>query len=211
MIPASYTTLTAAIFVVGGLMTCFGGYRLFRFVLGLYGFMAGAILASSAFGSGNPWTLIMAIVVGGLVGAIVMVVAYFVAVGLVGAALAATLLNLGWRVVGGEPPTLVVIIGCVIGAGVALRAGRYVVVGQYTDVGDTAINPHRHINRRHAEIAGCWGYEFTHLYRSLALMAKHRERFRWRELVTREYGLEEAGKALTDMEGLRVVKAVIRA
>ena len=26
--------------------------------------------------------------------------------------------------------------------------GRYVVVGQYTDAGDVAINPHRHVNRR---------------------------------------------------------------
>ncbi|MGH9366078.1 MAG: zinc-binding dehydrogenase [Thermoanaerobaculia bacterium] len=89
-------------------------------------------------------------------------------------------------------------------------AGRYVVVGQYTDAGEIAINPHRHINRRHATVVGCWGYEFTHLYRSLELMARHRERFRWRELVTREYPLEEAGQALADMEGLGVVKAVIR-
>jgi len=128
MIPAPYTQLTAVIFAVGGLLTCFAGYRLFRFVLGLYGFLAGAILASSAYGTGNTWTLIMAILVGGVVGAIVMVVAYFVAVGLVGAALAATLLNLGWRLIGGQPPTLVVIVVCVIGAVIALRAVRYVVV-----------------------------------------------------------------------------------
>ena len=42
------------------------------------------------------------------------------------------------------------------------------------------------------------------------MMAKHRERFRWRELITREYGLAEAGQALQDMEELRVVKALIR-
>jgi L-iditol 2-dehydrogenase len=89
-------------------------------------------------------------------------------------------------------------------------AGRYVVVGQYTDSGDVSINPHRHVNRRHAEILGCWGYEFTHLYRAIALMAKHRERFRWRDLVTRSYSLREAGQALSDMERLAVVKAVIR-
>jgi L-iditol 2-dehydrogenase len=88
--------------------------------------------------------------------------------------------------------------------------GRYVVVGQYTDAGDVAINPHRHVNRRHATILGCWGYEFTHLHRSLALMARHRKRFRWRDLVTREYTLAEAGQALADMEGLAVVKAVLR-
>ena len=75
-------------------------------------------------------------------------------------------------------------------------AGRYVVVGQYTDGGDVTINPHRHVNRKHADIRGCWGYEFSHLHRALAMMGKHRERFRWRDLVTREYALEEAGQAL---------------
>ena len=56
----------------------------------------------------------------------------------------------------------------------------------------------------------CWGYEYTHLYRSLAMMARHRDRFRWRDLVTREYGLGEAAQALADMERLAVVKALIR-
>ncbi len=88
--------------------------------------------------------------------------------------------------------------------------GRYVVVGQYTDSGDATLNPHRHINRRHATILGCWGYEFSHLHRSLSMMAKHTARFRWRELVTREYPLEKAGEALADMEALSVVKALIR-
>jgi threonine dehydrogenase-like Zn-dependent dehydrogenase len=89
-------------------------------------------------------------------------------------------------------------------------AGRYVVVGQYTDAGDVTLNPHRHINRRHATILGCWGYEFTHLHRALQLMARHNARFRWRDLITREYRLEEAGQALEDMERLAVVKAIIR-
>ena len=89
-------------------------------------------------------------------------------------------------------------------------AGRYVVVGQYTDGGDAALNPHRHVNRRHATILGCWGYEFSHLHRALAMMAQARSRFRWRELVTREYPLAQAQEALEDMERLRVVKALIR-
>jgi threonine dehydrogenase-like Zn-dependent dehydrogenase len=89
-------------------------------------------------------------------------------------------------------------------------AGRCVVVGQYTDSGDATINPHRHINRRHATILGCWGFEFTHLYRAVQLMARHNSRFRWRDLISREYALEEAGQALEDMERLAVVKAVIR-
>ena len=89
-------------------------------------------------------------------------------------------------------------------------AGRSVIVGQYTDAGDVTLNPHRHINRKHATILGCWGYEFTHLHRALQLMARHNARFRWRDLVTREYRLDEAARALEDMEHLAVVKAVIR-
>lgn len=89
-------------------------------------------------------------------------------------------------------------------------AGRYVVVGQYTDAGDAVVNPHRHINRKHATILGCWGFEFTHFHRSLQMMAKHRARFLWRDLVTREYSLGEASQALADMEKFSVVKALIR-
>jgi L-iditol 2-dehydrogenase len=88
-------------------------------------------------------------------------------------------------------------------------AGRYVVVGQYTDAGDVALNPHTHINRRHVAVFGCWGYEYTHLFRALGLMARHRDRFRWHELITRRYGLADAGRALQDMERLEVVKALI--
>ena len=89
-------------------------------------------------------------------------------------------------------------------------AGRYVVVGQYTDAGDVTFNPHRHVNRRHATLLGCWGYEYTHLHRSLLMMARHRERFSWSRLVSREYPLAEASRALADMEALAVVKALIR-
>lgn len=89
-------------------------------------------------------------------------------------------------------------------------AGRYVMVGQYTDAGDVAINPHAHINRRHATILGCWGYEFTHLHRALALLARHGRRIDWRRMATREYPLEQVGDALAAMERMEVVKAVVR-
>lgn len=89
-------------------------------------------------------------------------------------------------------------------------SGRCVVVGQYTDGGDAVLNPHRHINRKHATILGCWGYEFTHLHRALAMMGRHNDRFRWRSLITREYALADAGRALEDMETLSVVKAILR-
>jgi hypothetical protein len=116
------------IFVVGGLLTCFAGYRLFRFVLGFFGFLAGAVVVSSLVDPGSTFAMVVAALVGGVLGSVVMVLAYFVSVGLVGAGLAAILLTAGWRVVGGEPPTLVVVIVCVVGAILALRAVRYVVI-----------------------------------------------------------------------------------
>jgi len=88
--------------------------------------------------------------------------------------------------------------------------GRYVVVGQYTDAGEVLLNPHVHVNRRHAAVLGCWGFEYTHLHRGLALMARHRDRFRWRELISREYRLADAGRALADMAARTVIKAAIR-
>jgi hypothetical protein len=128
MIPAPYTTAAAVIFLIGGLVTCFAGFRLFRIVLAIYGFYLGAMIASGMTDPGNTWSVAMYGLVGGIAGAILMVVAYFVGVGLVGAGLAALLLNFTWRFIGGDPPTLILIIACVIGAIVALNIVRYVVI-----------------------------------------------------------------------------------
>lgn len=40
------------------------------------------------------------------------------------------------------------------------EGGTYVVVGQYTDNGDVALNPHHQINRKHVTMKGCWGSDF---------------------------------------------------
>jgi hypothetical protein len=128
MLPASYATPAAVVLAIGGFLACFAGFRLFRFVLGLYGFILGAFVTTSMMGTQHLWALIVAAIVGGLVGAVLMIAAYFVGVGLIGAGLAALALNLIWRIVGGEPPTLVLVIVCVVGALAALSVVRYVVI-----------------------------------------------------------------------------------
>ncbi|MBP1633131.1 MAG: Threonine dehydrogenase and related Zn-dependent dehydrogenase, partial [Acidobacteria bacterium] len=74
--------------------------------------------------------------------------------------------------------------------------GRVIVAGQYTDHGDVPLNPHRQINRKHVEIKGCWGSDYSHFHRAVALAAQHQDRVPWRELAGRTYSLEEAGEAL---------------
>ena len=88
-------------------------------------------------------------------------------------------------------------------------AGRYVIVGQYTDVGDIRMNPHLDINRKHLEVRGSWGSDFSHFWRGLRILAKHGERYQWERFISRRYALEEANQALDDVEHYRTVKALI--
>jgi L-iditol 2-dehydrogenase len=88
-------------------------------------------------------------------------------------------------------------------------AGRYVIVGQYTDHGDVPLNPHAHINRKHLEIRGCWGSDFSHVYRAMEILARFGARIKWESLISKRYGLEEVGQALADVEAGCVVKAVV--
>jgi len=87
--------------------------------------------------------------------------------------------------------------------------GTYAVGGHYTDTGTVEINPHVHINRRHANILGQWGTDFRHIVRALRLLAKHRDRLPFSRVIGARYGLEQADKALEDVEQLTVTKAVI--
>lgn len=87
--------------------------------------------------------------------------------------------------------------------------GTYVVVGQYTDCGGVEINPHTMINRKHLDVRGCWGSDFSHFYGAIHAMARHQHRHPWRKLAAWKYPLADAGKALADIEAQKVPKAVI--
>jgi threonine dehydrogenase-like Zn-dependent dehydrogenase len=88
-------------------------------------------------------------------------------------------------------------------------AGRYVVVGQYTNAGDTTLNPHLDLNQKHLEVRGCWGSDVGHLYRSVQVMTRYRRQFPWTDLISSEYRLDAAQQALEDVAAQRVVKALI--
>jgi hypothetical protein len=130
MLPPFYALPAAILLILGGALSCFAGYRLFRLVLGIYGFILGAMLASSVMGVSNTTGMIVAAIVGGLAGALVLVFAYFIGIALVGAALGALVVApVGWGYVGaGDPPALVVIALSVLGAIGAMLLQRYVSI-----------------------------------------------------------------------------------
>jgi hypothetical protein len=129
MLPASYEGPAAMFLVLGGALTCLAGHRLFRIVLAIYGFILGAMLASSVMGVTNTVGMVVAAIVGGLVGSMILVFAYFVGIALVGAGLGAFVAHVGYGYLRpGDPPAGVVIVLAVFGALAAMVLQRYVIV-----------------------------------------------------------------------------------
>jgi threonine dehydrogenase-like Zn-dependent dehydrogenase len=95
------------------------------------------------------------------------------------------------------------------GLDLARDGGRYVVAGHYTDVGDSSINAHRQINRKHLEIRGCWGSEAGHFLRALTFLERYASSVPWREIGGRTYPLSRLDDALADAEAMRITKALV--
>ena len=128
MLPASFQAPAAIILLIGGLLACFAGYRIFRVVLGIYGFILGALFASNVVGEQRVLVMLAAAIGGGLVGALVLIAAYFIGVALIGAGLGAALANLLSAAIGREPHILVVVVLAIVGALLALKLQRYVII-----------------------------------------------------------------------------------
>jgi len=129
MLPASFQVPAAIVLLIGGVISCFAGYRVFRVVLGIYGFILGALLASGAMGTEHTVWMIAAALVGGVVGALILIAAYFVGVALLGAGIGALATSLIWASLGSEPSAWIVIAFSIAGALAALALQRYVIVG----------------------------------------------------------------------------------
>jgi hypothetical protein len=144
MLPAPYQMPATLLLLVSGVIACFFGHRLFRLVLALFGFIIGALASSSLIGAGaSSTTLMVAAVVGGLIGAGLLTAAYFVSVALLGAMLGAAAGNLTfpavsslvnlvlpaeWELTGREPGILVIVLFSTAGAVLSVYLQRYVII-----------------------------------------------------------------------------------
>ena len=128
MLPESLHDPVAYILLGGGLLACFLGHRLFRFVLAGYGLVFGVMVTVDFIGSVEPLALVGAVVGGAVVGGLVFFLAYFVGVTIVGAALGAVIAIFVSTQRAEDPQVLVVILFAIVGAFVALLLQRYVII-----------------------------------------------------------------------------------
>ncbi|HSR70088.1 MAG TPA: zinc-binding dehydrogenase [Acidobacteriota bacterium] len=88
-------------------------------------------------------------------------------------------------------------------------AGRVVVVGQYTDHGEIAFNPHLDLNKKHLDVRGCWGSDFSHFHRGVKVLTDPERAEPWLKIPLRSFALEQTNQALSAVESGEVVKALI--
>ena len=118
----------AALLVLGGIVVCFFGRKMFRTSLAIVGFVVGASAASSVFGLSDRMPMLIAGVVGGLIGAVILYAAYYIGVALVGAAFGAVACNLAFSMLHREPPVFAVALFAVAGAVASTYLQRYFVI-----------------------------------------------------------------------------------
>ncbi|MEQ1871524.1 MAG: DUF4203 domain-containing protein [Vicinamibacterales bacterium] len=129
MLPHGYEQPAAALMLLAGVLACFAGHRLFRLVFGIYGFLVGAMVASSIVGVTNTTGMVVAALIGGFLGSVVLVFAWFAGVSLVGAAIGVLAVHAVWsRIAPGDPAALVIVAVAIAGAVGALFAQRYVII-----------------------------------------------------------------------------------
>jgi L-iditol 2-dehydrogenase len=87
--------------------------------------------------------------------------------------------------------------------------GRVVIVGQYTDHGETAFNPHSDLNKKHLDVRGCWGSDYSHFHRAIEMLRTTRATALWSGLKLERYSLSQVNEALADVESGKTIKALV--
>jgi hypothetical protein len=128
MLPVAYQMPAAIALVIGGAVACFFGYRLFRVVLSIAGFILGGLMASSLLGPSDTTWMIGAWLVGGLIGMALLYAGYYVGVALTGAGLGALVAHLAFQATGEPPPFLIVLVAAIVGAIGSMFLQKYFIV-----------------------------------------------------------------------------------
>ena len=87
------------------------------------------------------------------------------------------------------------------------RGGDYLVVGQYTDAGPVAVNPHQIVYRQ-LNVIGSWAFTGAHLAEYVRLLPALTRRFDLARLVT-TYPLADSMAALEAVRIGKIMKAIL--
>jgi hypothetical protein len=101
-----------------GLIECFFGYRILRFLLGILGFIAGAVIFGSLgyeLTEGSELVSIIAGIAGGIAGAFIMYTLYIVGVFAIGAALGFMTASYVFGILNSDPMPVVLIASALLG------------------------------------------------------------------------------------------------
>jgi threonine dehydrogenase-like Zn-dependent dehydrogenase len=88
-------------------------------------------------------------------------------------------------------------------------AGVVVIVGQYTDHGETTFNPHLDLNRKHLDLRACWGSDYSHFHRAAQLISDPSRALPWTHLKLQRFPLTQTNEALHAVSTASTIKALI--
>ncbi len=120
--------VTAIFSIVFGIVDCFFGYRIFRVVLSILGFIVGASIGMGLVAESTQTTQLLVALVGGVIGAVLMNALYFLGIVIAGAFLGALLVNLLLAALGVEPNVVFLVIGAIVGGAVALVLNKLTIM-----------------------------------------------------------------------------------
>ncbi|MGA1841872.1 MAG: DUF4203 domain-containing protein [bacterium] len=116
--------------IIIGAIECFFGYRIFKVILGLVGFLLGGSLAATIGYAifRHETVALLTGLIGGLIGGASMVVLFFVGIFLIGAFLGAVLGSVLFAAAGNNPGPAVLLILAVIAGLIALIFKKFMII-----------------------------------------------------------------------------------
>ena len=129
-LPQDILNVIIGLSILVGAVQCFLGYRIFKFILGLTGFLIGGALAG-VIGyaiSQQEVVALLAGLVGGFIGAALLIALYFIGVFLIGALLGGILGAVFFAVAGSSPEPAVLLILAVIAGVIALIFQKFMII-----------------------------------------------------------------------------------
>jgi hypothetical protein len=120
----------AVLGIVLGAIECFLGYRIFKIIVGITGFVVGASLGAllASADSQSQVIILLAGLLGGVVGAVLSVVFYFIGIFLIGAVLGAVLGYVLFSLASTSPRAVVLLILAVIAGIVAVVFQKLMII-----------------------------------------------------------------------------------